>query len=81
MSDVLLFDLSQYKASKDKGIAMASRSLISLYREINPELLHKNDRVNRMKFLTAVYYFLGQKRQHCGSQKYSFGRKVFLWKK
>lgn len=40
----LLQDLVQYKTSKDKGVMMASRSLIALYRELHPKLLHKRDR-------------------------------------
>lgn len=40
----LLLDLVQYKSSKDKGIAMAARSLVGLYREVHPRLLHKRDR-------------------------------------
>lgn len=40
----LLLDLVQYKSSKDKGVVMAARSLIALYREVQPGLLHKRDR-------------------------------------
>lgn len=40
----LLEDLVQYKNDRDKGTGMAARSLISLYREIHPKLLHKKDR-------------------------------------
>lgn len=40
----LLLDLVQYKSSKDKGIVMAARSLIMLYRDVNPGLLQKKDR-------------------------------------
>lgn len=44
MSDSLLQDLTQYKTHKDKGVMMAARSLIALFREKNPELLYKKDR-------------------------------------
>lgn len=40
----LLEDLVQYKSNRDKGVVMAARSLISLYRDVNPRLLHKRDR-------------------------------------
>jgi protein SDA1 len=40
----LLEDLVQYKSNRDKGVVMAARSLISLYRDLNPRLLHKRDR-------------------------------------
>jgi len=44
MSEDLLRDLSEYKTYKDKGVMMASRSLIQLFRVTNPELLYKKDR-------------------------------------
>lgn len=47
MTETLLHDLTDYKRGgehKNKGIMMASRSLISLFRELNPELLKKQDR-------------------------------------
>lgn len=40
----LLLDLVQYKAHKDKGVSMAGRSLLGLYREVCPALLAKKDR-------------------------------------
>lgn len=40
----LLQDLTAYKGSKSKAVMMAARSLISLYREIAPEMLTKADR-------------------------------------
>lgn len=44
MTDTLLQDLVQYRKSKDKGVMMAAKGLLSLYREANPELLKKKDR-------------------------------------
>merc|ERR1719341_443600 len=44
MSDDLLQDLTEYKSHKDMCVMMASRSLISLFRERNPELLARKDR-------------------------------------
>ena len=44
MTEELLQDLAEYKTYKDKGVMMASRSLIALFRSIAPELLHKKDR-------------------------------------
>merc|ERR1719300_1944978 len=44
MTEDLLRDLVEYKTYKDKGVMMASRSLIQLFRNICPELLHKRDR-------------------------------------
>lgn len=44
MSDTLLQDLVQYRKSKDKGVMMAAKGLLSLYREVGAELLRKRDR-------------------------------------
>jgi protein SDA1 len=40
----LLQDLTQYKQHRDKSVLMAARSLIALFREINPEMLLRKDR-------------------------------------
>ncbi|KAI9889327.1 MAG: Severe Depolymerization of Actin [Vezdaea aestivalis] len=44
MTDTLLQDLVQYKTSKDKGVMMAAKGLLSLYREVGADLLKKKDR-------------------------------------
>lgn len=44
MTEELLRDLTAYKKDKDKGVRMASRSLIGLFRELAPALLDKKDR-------------------------------------
>ena len=44
MDETLLQDLTEYKGSKDKGVMMAARSLIGLYREVAPEMLKRRDR-------------------------------------
>lgn len=41
MSEELLRDLIQYKDNKDTGICMAAKSLITLYRVLDPSLLPK----------------------------------------
>lgn len=40
----LLQDLVEYKGSKAKAVVLAARSLITLYREVAPEMLHRKDR-------------------------------------
>lgn len=40
----LLRDLVQYKNYKEKSVMMAARSLIQLYRQSMPDMLHKKDR-------------------------------------
>ena len=44
MTDTLLQDLVQYRKSKDKGVMMAAKGLLSLFREVDPELLQRKDR-------------------------------------
>lgn len=44
MSDTLLQDLVMYRKSKDKGVVMAARGLLGLYREVAAEMLKKKDR-------------------------------------
>ncbi|KAF2230072.1 SDA1 domain protein [Viridothelium virens] len=44
MNETLLQDLVMYRKSKDKGVMMAAKGLLSLYREVEPEMLHKRDR-------------------------------------
>lgn len=44
MSNTLLQDLVMYRKSKDKGVMMAAKGLLSLYREVGAELLKKKDR-------------------------------------
>ncbi|KAF9429444.1 Protein SDA1 [Entomortierella beljakovae] len=60
MEATLLQDLTEYKNHRDKGVMMASRSLIGLFREINPELLKKKDRgrtavMNMRNFKPSMY--------------------------
>lgn len=40
----LLHDLIEYKGSKSKPVVLAARSLITLYREVAPEMLPRKDR-------------------------------------
>jgi len=44
MDETLLQDLVQYRKSKDKGVQMAARGLLSLYRDVGAEMLRKRDR-------------------------------------
>lgn len=44
MNETLLQDLVEYRKSKDKGVMMAAKGLLSLYREVGPELLRRRDR-------------------------------------
>ncbi|KAL3880573.1 hypothetical protein ACJMK2_032804 [Sinanodonta woodiana] len=44
LSDELLQDLVQYKTHKNKGVMMAARSMLQLYRKVDPDKLHRRDR-------------------------------------
>ncbi|KAI0407112.1 SDA1-domain-containing protein [Xylaria palmicola] len=44
MNETLLQDLVEYRKSKDKGVSMAAKGLLSLYREQAAEMLKKKDR-------------------------------------
>ncbi|KAF6733157.1 SDA1-like protein [Oryzias melastigma] len=44
ITEDLLQDLAQYKTHKDKNVMMSARSLIQLFRNLNPQMLHKKDR-------------------------------------
>lgn len=47
MEEDLLSDLIEYRKSKDKGVVTASRGLLQLFREVNPGMLKKRERVSR----------------------------------
>jgi protein SDA1 len=44
MTETLLQDLVMYRKSKDKGVQMAARGLLSLYRDVGAQMLKKKDR-------------------------------------
>lgn len=44
MDEDLLQDLAQYKSYRERSVMMAAKSLIHLFRNIRPDLLHKKDR-------------------------------------
>lgn len=44
IEESLLHDLTEYKGSKSKAVNSAAKSLVSLYREVAPEMLKKADR-------------------------------------
>ncbi len=44
MNPTLLQDLVMYKKSKDKGVMMAAKGLLGLYREVGADMLKKKDR-------------------------------------
>ena len=61
MEQDLLGDLVEYKKSRDKGVMVASRSLLQLYRDVNPGMLKKRDRVSVLELSVngALTFLLG----------------------
>src|SRR5436190_17470596 len=62
MTADLLQDLTSYKTSRDKGVVNAARSLISLYRDVAPEMLLRKDRGKNVSMAMSAGQ-LGQKIQ------------------
>jgi protein SDA1 len=54
MEEDLLGDLIEYRKSKDKGVVTASRGLLQLFREVNPGLLKRRERVSAPFQMIAV---------------------------
>ncbi|SCU99401.1 LAFA_0G23838g1_1 [Lachancea sp. 'fantastica'] len=44
IDETLLQDLTEYKGSKAKGVSMAAKGLVALYREVAPDMLKRKDR-------------------------------------
>ncbi|KAL9085680.1 MAG: hypothetical protein Q9159_004557 [Coniocarpon cinnabarinum] len=59
MNDTLLQDLVMYRKSKDKSVMMAAKGLMSLYREVGPEMLKRRDRGREAAIATRS----GEKKQ------------------
>ena len=80
MEEDLLADLVEYKKSKDKGVMIAARSLLHLYRQTIPSMLKRRDRVRftcRTVAMTLliVHRFAGQRSQYEGIS----GSALALW--
>jgi protein SDA1 len=61
MEEDLLSDLIEYRKSKDKGVVTASRGLLQLFREVNPGLLKKRERVSHSRMGCGVWDFASSK--------------------
>lgn len=59
MNAELLRELIEYRTSKQKSVMMASRSILQLYRIINPEMLPRKERVFINYFRPESSYFGG----------------------
>jgi hypothetical protein len=63
MEEDLLSDLIEYRKSKDKGVVTASRGLLQLFREVNPGLLKKRERVSTIESSLTRADFRREKQQ------------------
>ena len=46
MEEDLLEDLVEYRKSRDKVVTAAARGILQLYREVNPGMLKRRERVS-----------------------------------
>lgn len=58
MEEDLLGDLVEYRKSRDKAVTAAARGLLQLYREVNPSMLKKRERVSAFACLIIVFGIL-----------------------
>lgn len=74
----LLGDLVEYRKSRDKAVTAAARGLLQLYREVNPGMLKKRERVGTYVCLITVGpdARLGQGRQYWDEQ---WSATVAIW--
>lgn len=75
MSEDLLHDLAEYKKYKERSVMMAAHSLIHLYRQHQPELLHKK---NRGKPTEATEEHKSRKYGEVDAKSYIPGAEVLL---
>lgn len=53
MEEDLLGDLIEYRKSRDKAVTSAARGLLQLFREVNPGMLKRRERVSRIYLLSV----------------------------
>lgn len=58
MEEDLLGDLVEYRKSRDKGVTAAARGLLRLYREVNPAMLKRRERVRIQSFFSYHVAYL-----------------------
>lgn len=57
MEEDLLGDLVEYRKSRDKAVTAAARGILQLYREVNPGMLKRRERVG-FSFFACSWYML-----------------------
>ena len=65
MEEDLLGDLVEYRKSRDKAVTAAARGLLQLFRDVNPGMLKRRERVSVFRLLlvlhTDVVFYTGQR--------------------
>ena len=79
MTDHLLGDLVEYRSYRDKTVTAAARSLIQLFREKNPQMLHRRMRGKPTEESAAADTELGRVRQfgEVDAKSYIPGAEIF----
>jgi protein SDA1 len=54
MEEDLLGDLVEYRKSREKSVTAAARGLLQLYREVNPEMLKRRERVRSSQVFPTI---------------------------
>ena len=54
MEEDMLGDLIEYRKSKDKTVTSAARGLLKLYREVNPTMLKRRERVTKTHLIVHL---------------------------
>jgi hypothetical protein len=55
MEEDLLGDLVEYRKSRDKAVTAAARGLLQLYREVNPGVLKRRERVSLLHIIRRMF--------------------------
>lgn len=65
MEEDLLGDLVEYRKSRDKAVTAAARGLLQLFRDVNPGMLKRRERVSVFPLLLVLYtdvvFYTGQR--------------------
>jgi len=65
MEEDLLEDLIEYRKSRDKAVTAAARGLLQLYREVNPGMLKRRERVSVVcDVINRPYIVTGKRCKH-----------------
>lgn len=55
MEEDLLGDLVEYRKSRDKGVTASARGLLQLFRDVNPGMLKRRERVRHFRLILSIH--------------------------